>query len=108
MLDVILALAGQFRSGGYDLYMVGGTVRDLLLRRAVSADADLTTNARPDEIKRLAAPTNPDAVVSVGEQFGTVRLHYRRHERADEQSAESASPSPVAVVVDHAPDVDVV
>ncbi|MGZ3639281.1 MAG: hypothetical protein ACXVCX_15745, partial [Ktedonobacterales bacterium] len=78
MLDTILTLAGLFRTQGYDLYMVGGAVRDLVLHRETSSDADLATNARPDEIKRLAAATHPLAVVTVGEQFGTVRLHYPR------------------------------
>ena len=75
MLETILALARLFRAQGYELYMVGGTVRDLLLRREASADVDLTTDARPDEIKRLAAVTHPLAVVTVGEQCGTVRLN---------------------------------
>jgi len=47
-----------------------------LLHRGQSADADLATDAHPDEIKRLVAPTRPTAVVLVGERFGTVRLHY--------------------------------
>jgi len=56
--------------------MVGGTVRDVLLHRGQSNDADLATDARPDEIKQIVAPTRPNAVVLVGERFGTVRLHY--------------------------------
>ncbi|PWT72074.1 MAG: RNA nucleotidyltransferase [Chloroflexi bacterium] len=88
MLDIILTLAERFRDQGYELYMVGGAVRDLLLHHNTVADADLTTNARPDEVKRLAAPTHPLAIVTVGEQFGTVRLHYQR------PSAASESPAP--------------
>jgi poly(A) polymerase len=103
-----LTLARQFRDQGYDLYMVGGTVRDLLLRRDASADVDLTTNARPDDIKRLAAQTHPLAIVTVGEQFGTVRLHYPRQESAAIATTESASPEPSAVVAAGAPDIDVV
>src|SRR5262249_22888313 len=110
MLEIILALAQRFRAEGYELYTVGGSVRDLLLHRDISADADLTTNARPDEIRRLAAATHPVAVVTVGEQFGTVRLHYRRTEAADTpaSAASETSPEPVAIVAPHAPDVDVV
>lgn len=113
MLDTILSLAGLFRAQGYDLYMVGGAVRDLLMQRDASTDVDLTTNARPDEIKRLAAATHPLAVVTVGEQFGTVRLHYRReHVPGDDTLHDGgrahASPSPVAVVATHDPDVDVI
>jgi poly(A) polymerase len=76
MPDIIVALAEIFQSQHKQLYMVGGTVRDVLLHRGEAADADLATDARPDEIKRLVAPTHPSAVVLVGERFGTVRLHY--------------------------------
>ncbi|HEU5229822.1 MAG TPA: HD domain-containing protein [Ktedonobacteraceae bacterium] len=79
MLDIIITLAQLFRAQQKQLYMVGGTVRDGLLRRGQSGDADLTTDARPDEIKRLVASTHPSAVVLVGERFGTVRLHYEEN-----------------------------
>src|SRR5713101_3707563 len=76
MLDIIITLAEAFRAQRKQLYMVGGTVRDVLLHRGQSNDADLATDARPDEVKRLVAPTHPSAVILVGERFGTVRLHY--------------------------------
>ena len=76
MFDIILRLAQDFHAQQKQLYMVGGTVRDVLLHRGKSADADLATDAHPDEIKRLVAPTRPNAIVLVGERFGTVRLHY--------------------------------
>src|SRR5437588_8142394 len=76
MLDIIITLAEAFRAQHKQLYMVGGTVRDVLLHREQSNDADLATDARPDEIKRLVAPTRPSSVILVGERFGTVRLHY--------------------------------
>ena len=79
MLDIIITLAQIFRAQQRQLYMVGGTVRDGLLQRGQSSDADLTTDARPDEIKRLVASTHPSAVVLVGERFGTVRLHYEEN-----------------------------
>lgn len=113
MLETIIALARIFAADGKQLYMVGGSVRDLLLHRDTSPDTDLTTNARPDEIKRLAATTHPAAIVAVGEQFGTVRLHYRR-DGAPVASAPAAevsggvSPEPAALFSDHAPDIDVI
>ncbi len=76
MLEIIITLAQAFRAHQKQLYMVGGTVRDVLLHRGQSNDADLATDARPDEIKRIVAPTHPTAIVSVGERFGTVRLLY--------------------------------
>ena len=38
--------------------------------------ARYATDAKPDEVKQIVAPTRPSAVVLVGERFGTVRLHY--------------------------------
>jgi poly(A) polymerase len=76
MLDIILMLAEAFHAQQKQLYMVGGTVRDALLQRGEAHDGDMATDAHPEEIKRLVAPTHPTAVVLVGERFGTVRLHY--------------------------------
>jgi poly(A) polymerase len=76
MLDIIFTLAEAFLAQHKQLYIVGGTVRDVLLHRGESNDADLATDAKPDEIKQIVAPTHPSAVVLVGERFGTVRLHY--------------------------------
>jgi poly(A) polymerase len=76
---MINRLAQAFSAQHKQLYMVGGTVRDVLLQRGESPDADLATDALPDEIKRLVIPTRPNAVVLVGERFGTVRLHYENN-----------------------------
>jgi poly(A) polymerase len=76
MLDLVQDLAHHFRAADHSLYLVGGTVRDLLLGRLVSPDIDMTTDAAPDAIKRIILPTHPRSVVLVGERFGTVRLHY--------------------------------
>ncbi|HKD76265.1 MAG TPA: HDIG domain-containing protein, partial [Ktedonobacterales bacterium] len=92
MLEIILTLARQFRAAGYDLYLVGGTVRDLLLGRLSSPDIDMTTDATPDAIKHITVATHPRAVVLVGERFGTVRLHY-----ALEPSGAANHPMPDAV-----------
>jgi poly(A) polymerase len=76
MHDMIYMLAEAFHAQHKQLYIVGGTVRDVLLHREDSNDEDLATDATPDEIKRIVAPTRPQAIVLVGERFGTVRLHY--------------------------------
>jgi poly(A) polymerase len=76
MHDMINTLAEAFYAQHKQLYIVGGTVRDVLLHREDSNDEDLATYATPDEIKRIVTPTHPNAVVLVGERFGTVRLHY--------------------------------
>jgi poly(A) polymerase len=107
MLEILLTLARTFHAAGFELYMVGGTVRDLLLHRDTPPDADLATNARPDDIKRLASRTHPLATVTVGEQFGTIRLHYPAVASAP-PAEDVCAPTPTAVVAAHAPDVDVV
>ncbi len=76
MHDMINTLAEAFYAQHKQLYIVGGTVRDVLLHREDSNDEDLATDATPEEIKRIVTPTRPNAIVLVGERFGTVRLHY--------------------------------
>src|SRR5260370_516125 len=76
MVDIIFTLAEAFLAQHKQLYIVGGRVRDVVLHRGESNDADLATDGKPDEIKQIVAPTHPNAVVLVGERFGTVRLHY--------------------------------
>src|SRR5260221_14369384 len=98
MLDIIVTLAHIFRAANHELYMVGGTVRDLLLRRASSPDFDLATDARPDEIKRLVAQTHPDAIVTVGEQFGTIRVHY---EAESQKSTTETIQKPTTEITEH-------
>ena len=74
-LEPVLAelrpLADRFVAAGHSVYLVGGTVRDLLLGRPIRGDYDLTTDARPPEIKRLIGDW-ADAVWTQGERFGTI------------------------------------
>lgn len=54
------------RDRGHQAYLVGGCVRDLLLRRE-PADYDVSTDATPDEVMRIFPET-----FAVGAQFGVV------------------------------------
>ena len=63
-------LPQRFADEGFDLCLVGGPVRDLMLGRPVN-DFDLTTNARPDDIERVIKPW-ATAVWDVGREFGTI------------------------------------
>jgi poly(A) polymerase/tRNA nucleotidyltransferase (CCA-adding enzyme) len=45
-------IAQGLRTAGFEAYLIGGCVRDLLLNR-VPKDWDLTTNAKPEEIQAL-------------------------------------------------------
>ena len=111
MLDTIMTLAQIFRAQHHELYMVGGCVRDLLMRRDGSSDIDLTTDARPDEIKRLVAATHPLAIATVGETFGTIALHYPLPETttpAQTQPAQPREPIFSSLLGNHPLDVDVI
>ncbi len=47
-----LKVLNRLNTAGYESYLVGGSVRDLLLRK-VPKDFDITTNATPQQIKKL-------------------------------------------------------
>ena len=65
-------LAQRFAQRGFELALVGGSVRDALLGRDMP-DLDFTTDARPDDI--LAAIRGwADAHWDIGKQFGTIGL----------------------------------
>ena len=64
-------LVQAFAQDRRSLYLVGGSVRDQLLGLPVH-DYDLTTDARPEDIKRLLNAAGADAIYTVGERFGTV------------------------------------
>ena len=67
-------LAASFEAAGYQVYLVGGCVRDCLLGRP-SVDYDLATDAPPDEVKRLLNALPAEHVWTVGERFGTIGAH---------------------------------
>lgn len=72
LLDEVRPLAERLTKRGHRSYLVGGTVRDLLLGRDAEAiDFDLTTTALPDEIEDVVRPW-ADAVWLQGKRFGTI------------------------------------
>ncbi|WP_131775672.1 polynucleotide adenylyltransferase PcnB [Legionella impletisoli] len=50
--DNALKVVNRLNSAGFEAYLVGGSVRDLLLRKAPK-DFDVATNATPNEIRNL-------------------------------------------------------
>jgi poly(A) polymerase len=79
ILEEMEPLAARFREAGHRLFLVGGTVRDLLLGASdaeidfSTIDFDATTTATPDQIKAIVAPI-ADALWTQGERFGTIGL----------------------------------
>ncbi|MBA3529331.1 MAG: hypothetical protein H0T91_08510, partial [Propionibacteriaceae bacterium] len=63
-------LAALFGASGYELYLVGGSVRDALLGQ-LGQDLDFTTSARPDDVEALLRRFS-DSVWTIGKDFGTV------------------------------------
>jgi tRNA nucleotidyltransferase (CCA-adding enzyme) len=70
--DVLTTL----KKGGFEAYVVGGSVRDLLLNRTVK-DWDFTTNATPEEILKLF----PDGFYD--NAFGTVGVSFKQKSKKD-------------------------
>lgn len=68
----VMELANLFASKGFELAVVGGPVRDVILGRKFK-DLDFTTNASPEEIISITK-TWADTVWDVGIEFGTVGI----------------------------------
>ena len=60
-----------FNKFGFDLFLVGGPVRDRLMG-TTSNDIDLTTNAPPERIKELVRRAGANDIYTIGERFGTI------------------------------------
>ena len=63
-------LGDRFQAAGHELYLVGGAVRDLVMRRD-APDTDFATDATPAETSRLLQGW-AEARYLVGVRFGTV------------------------------------
>ena len=68
-------LAERFSEAGYQLYLVGGSVRDAIMVAADDpaglSDLDLTTDAKPDEIEALLRGW-AESIWTQGKRFGTI------------------------------------
>jgi poly(A) polymerase len=68
---VAVELGERFRAAGHELYLVGGAVRDMLLRHEARADLDFATDARPDETLKVLREWAERRYLQ-GIRFGTV------------------------------------
>lgn len=71
-------LAELFAAAGYEFYIVGGSVRDVILGHD-AYDIDICTNARPKDILKIVQPV-ADEVWRQGEVFGTIGLKYKEQD----------------------------
>ncbi len=67
---VALALGERFVAAGHQLALVGGSVRDLVLRRPIT-DLDFATDARPEQTESVLAGW-ADTTWDLGRAFGTI------------------------------------
>jgi tRNA nucleotidyltransferase (CCA-adding enzyme) len=72
--DEVLRIARKLEGEGFETWCVGGAVRDNLLDLK-NTDFDLTTAARPEEVRRLFRRTVP-----VGVEHGTVAVLDRKNQ----------------------------
>ena len=80
MTDIFAALGERFERADRQLFLVGGSVRDMVLGREPK-DLDFTTDALPDEIEGILKDW-ADAIWDVGREFGTIAA------RKDDQDIE--------------------
>ncbi len=74
ILAELQPLTDRFAAAGHRLFLVGGTVRDLIfdsVRDDADFDFDATTTARPAEIKQCLQGW-ADSIWTQGERFGTI------------------------------------
>src|SRR5580692_1463213 len=69
--DSAIAIIEELRRHGHEAYLVGGCVRDMVMK-VEPADYDIATSAHPEEIIRIFPRTE-----SIGAQFGVVLVIYR-------------------------------
>ena len=74
--DFATSVVRKLREAGYQAYLVGGCVRDLLLGRE-PADYDISTDATPYEVMRIFPDT-----YAVGVQFGVVLVPLPKNSKA--------------------------
>lgn len=72
-----IELGQLFSAEGFELSVVGGAVRDLLLRRR-SHDLDFCTSARPEQFEPVLRRWGHDGFWDMGRKFGTLGAMRRR------------------------------
>ena len=79
-----IELGRMFAAEGYELALVGGPVRDLLLHRK-SHDLDFCTSARPEQFEHILRRFGRDGFWDMGRKFGTLGAMRRREDGTEVQ-----------------------
>ena len=83
--DFAISIAGTLRQQGFQAYLVGGCVRDLMLKREPS-DYDVATSASPSQVMEIFPDT-----YAVGAQFGVVLVPFPKDQTGSEGGIASRS-----------------
>lgn len=100
MIELGLEILNKFCDNGYQAYIVGGYVRDSLLG-IESNDIDITTDAKPMEIKNIF----PDCIVK-SDSYGAVIINYKNYRfdvttmREEMEYFDNRHPSKILYVTD--------
>lgn len=71
-LQIAKEICEILNKNGFESYLVGGCVRDMLLNVPIN-DLDLCTNAKPEQIKDIFNKLN-FKLYTIGEKFGTIAI----------------------------------
>lgn len=72
--DYVEILIDRLENAGYEGFLVGGSVRDMILGK-VPKDYDITTNALPDQIEDIFSDFR---TIDVGKKFGTIVVSQKK------------------------------
>lgn len=92
--------ATRFADSGYQCFLVGGAVRNIVLGEP-PGDFDVATNASPEMVRRLFRRTIPTGI-----EHGTVTVLFRKHRievttfRVDESYSDGRRPDSVSFAAD--------
>src|SRR5271155_1672757 len=89
--EFAISIVQTLRQHGFQAYLAGGCVRDLLLKRE-PADFDIATSATPAQVMEIFPDT-----YAVGAQFGVVLVPLPDEQRED--GSENLTPKPYAIEV---------
>ncbi|HKL85029.1 MAG TPA: HD domain-containing protein [Treponemataceae bacterium] len=71
---ILKELSLVFKDNGFQVYLVGGAIRDILLNKKAD-DWDIATDATPEEVSQLFKK-----IIPTGIAHGTVTIHYKSYQ----------------------------